>query len=151
LVQEFRASNSALTPRLADEIHSAWKDYILLEVNKGLPENEKIIAGNEDDAWKTLSQKIQDPLWKQECLKRYEKFDMAFSAAVPQNFRLAGLRNAHLTHIPPFSGKRSRQSRKLAKYSSVETPRTQTRPIGLSMSPEELLQDTWTDRRVERC
>jgi len=65
-----------------DEIHSAWGDYIRSEVNKGLLESEKIVAGNEEDAWKTLSQKMQDVSWKQECLKRYEKFDMAFSAAV---------------------------------------------------------------------
>jgi cysteinyl-tRNA synthetase len=82
-VQEFRTSNSVLTARLVDEIHSAWKEYIRSEVNKGLPENEKIVEGGEEDAWKTLSQKIQQDLsWKQECLKRYEKFDMACSAAV---------------------------------------------------------------------
>ena len=82
LVQEFRTSNSTLTPQLVDEIYSAWKDYTRSEVNKGLPENEKIIEGDEEGAWKTLSQKIQDVSWKQECLKRHEKFDMAFSAAV---------------------------------------------------------------------
>jgi len=86
LVQEFRTSNSTLTPKLVDEIHSAWKDYIRSEVNKGLPENEKIIQGNEEGAWKSLSQKIQDAPWKQECLKRHEKFDMAFSAAVCEKF-----------------------------------------------------------------
>ena len=64
------------------EIHSAWKDYIRLEVNKGLPGSETIVVGQEEDAWKALSQKIQDNSWKHECLKRYEKFDMAFSAAV---------------------------------------------------------------------
>ena len=71
-----------MTPRLTDDIHTAWKDYIRLEVNKGLPESEKIIEGEEEDAWNVLSQKIRDTSWKQECLKRYEKFDMAFSAAV---------------------------------------------------------------------
>ncbi|KAF9653973.1 hypothetical protein BDM02DRAFT_3107158 [Thelephora ganbajun] len=81
LVQKFRASNSVLTPRLVDEIHSAWKDYIRSVVNKGLPESEKIVEGEEEDAWKVLSQKVQDVSWKQECLKRYEKFDMAFSEA----------------------------------------------------------------------
>ena len=69
-----------------DEIHSAWKDYIRSEVNKGLPENEKIIEGNEEGAWELLSQKVQDVPWKQECLKRHEKFDMVFSAAVSENF-----------------------------------------------------------------
>ena len=65
-----------------DEIYSAWKDYIRSEVTKGLPEGEKIVEGKEEDAWKALSQKIQDVSWKQECLKRYEKFDMASSVAV---------------------------------------------------------------------
>ena len=69
-----------------DEIYSAWKDYIRSEVNKGLPESEKIVEGDEEGAWKTLSQKIQDVSWKQECLKRYEKFDMVFSAAVHEKF-----------------------------------------------------------------
>jgi len=81
-VQEFRTSNPVLTSRLVDEIHSAWKEYIRSDVNKGLPENEKIVEGKEEAAWRALSQKIQDLSWKQECLKRYEKFDMAFSAAV---------------------------------------------------------------------
>ena len=65
-----------------DEVYSAWKDYILSEVNKGLLENEKIIVGKEEAAWKILSEKTRDVSWKQECLKRYEKFDMVLSAAV---------------------------------------------------------------------
>lgn len=65
-----------------DEVYSAWRDYIRLEVNKGLLESEKISEGQEKEAWKVLAQKVQDNSWKQECLKRYEKFDMAFSAAV---------------------------------------------------------------------
>lgn len=97
LVQEFRANNSVLTPRLADEIHSAWKDYIRSEVNKGLPESEKIVEGNEDDTWKALSVKIQNNSWKQECLKRYEKFDMAFSAAVREKFLLVDQHSDPLT------------------------------------------------------
>lgn len=41
------------------------------------------------------------------------------------------------------------QSRKPVGFWSLETLRTQTRHIGLSMSLLELLQATWTDRRVE--
>lgn len=68
------------------EVHAAWKDYIRSEVNKGLSECEKIIEGKEEEAWKVLSQKIQDSSWKQGCLKRDEKFEMAFSAAVHEKF-----------------------------------------------------------------
>ena len=90
-----------------DEIHSAWKDYIRSEVNKGLPENEKIVEDSEEDGWKTLSQKIQDVSWKQECLKRHEKFDMVFSAAVHEKFSASlTYEMAHLTQILTFSGKR---------------------------------------------
>lgn len=70
------------------EVHTAWKDYIRLEVNKGLLESEKIIEGQEEEIWKALSEKIQSSSWKQECLKRYEKFDMAFTAAVRKKFLL---------------------------------------------------------------
>jgi len=106
-----------------DEIHSAWKEYIRSEVNKGLLENEKIIEGNEEGAWKSLSQKIQDVSWKQECLKRYEKFDMAFSAAVCENLRLVDSRNDHLTLTPHInSGKRSQRSMKPGQPSSPAKP-----------------------------
>jgi hypothetical protein len=142
LVQEFRANNSVLTPRLTEEIYSAWKDYIRSEVNKGLLGGEKIVEGEEEDAWKVLSQKVQDSAWKQECLKRYEKFDMAFSAAVHENFRPVNQRNHPLTQILTSSEKRSRQSKKLVGSWSLGKPRTQTRRIGLSMSPVGLLQDT---------
>ena len=64
---------------------------------------------------------------------------------------LVDLRNSHLTQILTFSGKRSPQLKKPGWSLSMGTPRTQTRHIGLSMSRVELLQDTWTDRRVERC
>jgi len=139
LVQEFRTSNAVLTPKLVDEIHSAWKDYIRSEVNKGLAENERIIEGDEEGAWKSLSQRIQDVSWKQECLKRHEKFDMVCSAAVRENFTPRSFTLlAHLTQIPPHSsGKRSQRSMKLAQPSSPGTPRTQTRLIGLSMSRVE--------------
>ena len=119
------------------------------EVNKGLPENEKIVEGKEEDAWKTLSQKIQDLSWKQECLKRYEKFDMAFSAAVYEKFFSLIYATTPLTQILTFRGKLSLQSRKPVGFWSLETLQTQTRRIGLSMSLVELLQATWTDRRVE--
>ena len=132
-----------------DEIHSAWKEYIRSEVNKGLPENEKIVEGKEEDAWKTLSQKIQDLSWKQECLKRYEKFDMTLSAAVYEKKFSLIYATTPLTQILTFRGKRSLQSRKPVDFWSLETLRTQTRRIGLSMSPVELLQATWTDRQVE--
>lgn len=82
LVERFRARQSALTPELLDFVYSSWTSFVQSKVAKGLPETEKPAAGSEADAWSGLSARFQDKAWKQECLKRDEKFDMQFSAAV---------------------------------------------------------------------
>jgi cysteinyl-tRNA synthetase len=63
-------------------VSEAWTDYARSRVNKGLPGNEKISEGAEEASWSKLSELLQDQEWKQECLKRDEKFDMNFTAAV---------------------------------------------------------------------
>ena len=82
LVERFRARQSALTPELLDFVYSSWTSFVQSKVAKALPETEKPAAGSEADAWSGLSARFQDKAWKQECLKRDEKFDMQFSAAV---------------------------------------------------------------------
>lgn len=51
-------------------------------VNKGVPETEKAGDGIEEAAWLRISSLYSNPEWKQECLKRDEKFDMHYSSAV---------------------------------------------------------------------
>lgn len=63
-------------------VSEAWSIHVRDQVNKGLPDDQKVIAGAEEASWARLSVLIQNTEWKQECLKRDEKFDMRFTAAV---------------------------------------------------------------------
>lgn len=81
LVQEFRNKTSALTPKLLDDVQSAWSIYVR-SLNKGLSPNEQIEEGKENETWPLLVERVKDTNWKQECSKRHEKFDMQFTEAV---------------------------------------------------------------------
>ncbi|KAH7924212.1 cysteinyl-tRNA synthetase [Leucogyrophana mollusca] len=81
LFNRFRSETSSLSAELIGQAHDAWKNYVHQRVSKGLPNEERPIAGEEDTAWPRLSHLIEDKTWKSECLKRDEKFDMHFSAA----------------------------------------------------------------------
>ena len=67
---------------LVETVTRAWKDYVQSKVSKGLPESSRPAAGKEADVWPDLSSRVQDREWKQECLKRDEKFDMHMKALV---------------------------------------------------------------------
>ncbi|KAH9485083.1 putative cysteine--tRNA ligase [Psilocybe cubensis] len=81
ILETFRSQTSTLTPSLLDKIRNSWTSYLRNRVNKGVPENEKIIEGREEESWRTICASYQNSAWKQECLKRDEKFDMYYSAA----------------------------------------------------------------------
>jgi hypothetical protein len=53
-----------------------------VNLSKGLPDGERLLEGEEDESWLRLVHLGEKEEWKQECLKRDEKFDMYFSAAV---------------------------------------------------------------------
>lgn len=72
----------SLTPVLLTNLRDAWKAYVRTRVSKGLPENEKVPDGNEDAVWLRISELYQKSEWRQECLKRDEKFDLHYSSAV---------------------------------------------------------------------
>lgn len=80
----FRSKQTALAPELLEIITSAWTEYVQSKVVKGLLDTDKPLPGNERVAWAKLVQQFDaaDKVWKQECLKRDEKFEMHFSAAV---------------------------------------------------------------------
>ncbi|KAI0784742.1 cysteinyl-tRNA synthetase [Abortiporus biennis] len=80
LVDKFREEQTALTPELVETVLIAWKEYVQSKLAKGLA-SELPAVGSERDAWPNLSSKIQDKVWKQEGLKRDEKFDMHLTAA----------------------------------------------------------------------
>ncbi|KAF9452772.1 cysteinyl-tRNA synthetase [Macrolepiota fuliginosa MF-IS2] len=91
LIDKFRLDSTALTPELVVTVSKAWVAYVTERVNKGLPGGEKLTAGAEEAGWTRLYELTQKPEWKQECLKRDEKFDMHFTAA---NRCLSALRSA---------------------------------------------------------
>ncbi|CAL1706237.1 unnamed protein product [Somion occarium] len=91
LFDNFRAKHTTLTPELVDLVVTAWTDYVQLKVSKGLPESDKIQVGQEQTAWTSIAARFQDRAWRQECLKRDEKFEMHFSAA---NKTLAAIEEA---------------------------------------------------------
>lgn len=82
LVDKFRAEMVALSVELISEVRSSWTAYVQSNVLKGLGANESLPVGSEETAWPRLAELFQNKAWKQECLKRDEKFDMYFSAAV---------------------------------------------------------------------
>lgn len=53
------------------------------KVAKGLAADERLRQGEEKMTWMKIASKIKnDKEWRQECLKRDEKFEMYFQAAV---------------------------------------------------------------------
>ncbi|KAI0339957.1 hypothetical protein BDW22DRAFT_1361032 [Trametopsis cervina] len=83
LFEKFKTSHTALTPELLTIVTDSWTSYVRSKVSKGLQASDKPAEGSEQDAWPPLVTRFQDAdkTWKQECLKRDEKFDMHFSAA----------------------------------------------------------------------
>lgn len=52
------------------------------KLTKGLPDANKPAIGEEEISWPHLVELFQNKGWKQDCMKRDEKFEMHFSAAV---------------------------------------------------------------------
>jgi cysteinyl-tRNA synthetase len=72
----------SLTQGLLDEVRSSWDSFVRSKVSKGLPSEEVPPFGSEWQAWGELSIKAANKAWKNDALKRDEKFDMHFTAAV---------------------------------------------------------------------
>ncbi|KAJ7879586.1 tRNA synthetases class I (C) catalytic domain-containing protein [Mycena olivaceomarginata] len=71
LLEKFREETKGVSPELITQVHAAWRNHVREQLRKGLPES----------AWPRLAELIQNKDWKQECLRRDEKFDMNFSSA----------------------------------------------------------------------
>jgi hypothetical protein len=82
LLETFRSQTNSLSSALLDQVRKSWKSYVCTRVNKGVPTNDRVTEGNEETAWPRISELYSNPEWKQECLKRDEKFDMYYSSAV---------------------------------------------------------------------
>ena len=82
LLDKFRSETRVITAELITQLHRAWATYVREKVGKGLPESVKVVEGEEEKAWSRIVELVRDKDWQRECLKRDEKFDMHFSAAV---------------------------------------------------------------------
>ncbi|KIK09833.1 hypothetical protein K443DRAFT_671150 [Laccaria amethystina LaAM-08-1] len=81
LLDTFRSQTTTLSAGLINQVRDAWRIYVRERLSKGLPSDEKPLEGEEDAAFSHICDSIGNPDWKQECLKRDEKFDMHFSSA----------------------------------------------------------------------
>ncbi|KAG5646258.1 hypothetical protein DXG03_004085 [Asterophora parasitica] len=81
ILDKFRSETQSLSSELITRVDLAWRAHVREKVGKGLPEAERAVEGGEYSTWKRLGELIQDKAWKQECLRRDEKFDMYFSSA----------------------------------------------------------------------
>jgi cysteinyl-tRNA synthetase len=97
LLNKFRSEATSLTQALLDEVRTSWDSYVRSKVSKGLPSEHVPPVGSEWQAWSELSVKVADKAWKSDALKRDEKFDMHFTAAV----RFFVCRSDHVLITPP--------------------------------------------------
>lgn len=87
LCDKFRTETTQLSSGLIEQVKEAWGVYVRQKVSKGLLETDVNVLKEEGEekAWPRLAERfLKDSAWKQECLKRDEKFSMHFSAAVRQ-------------------------------------------------------------------
>lgn len=82
LLDNFRSETKTMSSDLINQVYAVWRVHVRENVAKALPISERPIEGHEEKAWHRLGELIQDKAWKQECLRRDEKFDMHFSSAV---------------------------------------------------------------------
>lgn len=82
LLENFRSDTKTLSVELVNQLRDAWRTYVRGKVGKGLTVNDKPLDGEEEKIWPRLVGLNQNKVWRQECLKRDEKFEMHFSAAV---------------------------------------------------------------------
>ncbi|TFK70635.1 cysteinyl-tRNA synthetase [Pluteus cervinus] len=81
LLEKFRSEVQSLSQSLIDTVHDAWTLHLRSKVNKGLLAGDKLVEGQEESGWSRLTELAEDKQWKQESLKRDEKFEMYFSSA----------------------------------------------------------------------
>lgn len=82
LLETFRSETKSLSSDLFSQVQDAWRVHVREKVGKGLPDYELPAEGEEEKIWPHLAKLMQNAEWKQECLKKDEKFDMYFSSAV---------------------------------------------------------------------
>ncbi|CAK5265381.1 unnamed protein product [Mycena citricolor] len=96
IFDKFRDGTTALSAELIAQVHDAWRMHVRQQLKKGLPATDVPAEGSEDACWPRLVELSQNKDWKQECVRRDEKFDMHFSSA-SQTFAALQAARAHLS------------------------------------------------------
>ncbi|KAJ3848726.1 tRNA synthetases class I (C) catalytic domain-containing protein [Lentinula lateritia] len=95
LLEKFRADTKLLDANLISQVYTAWRAFLRNEMTAGLPPDERALStetdGELDSQFTRIAELIQNKEWKQDCLKRDEKFDMNFTSA---NRTLSAVRHA---------------------------------------------------------
>ncbi|KAL0581043.1 cysteinyl-tRNA synthetase [Marasmius crinis-equi] len=81
LLDTFRADTTSLTEDLISQVKAAWRNFIRTELAKGLAKEDHPTEGNEEEKWAWITDSYKNKEWKQDCVRRDEKFDMNFSSA----------------------------------------------------------------------
>ncbi|KAF8511822.1 tRNA synthetases class I (C) catalytic domain-containing protein [Hysterangium stoloniferum] len=86
LLEQLISRTTSLTPALVEQVRKSWTSYFTTQFAKGLPENKRPQAGQEDQVWEEIVRLAdEDPAWRAACTAKEEKFGM----------HLAALRKAH--------------------------------------------------------
>ncbi|KAJ3996051.1 tRNA synthetases class I (C) catalytic domain-containing protein [Lentinula boryana] len=96
LLEKLRTDTTSLDGNLISHVSAAFRAFLQNELAAGLPENERLSSTETDQEIDKKFTQIADLVqvnkeWRQECLKRDERFDMNFTSA---NRTLLALRNA---------------------------------------------------------
>ncbi|KAJ7929753.1 cysteine-tRNA ligase isoform b variant [Mycena leptocephala] len=81
LLDKFREETKGVSHELIDRVHAAWRIHVREQLAKGLPAGDIPTEGNEDNSWARIAELMENKNWRQECLRRDEKFEMQFSSA----------------------------------------------------------------------
>ncbi|KAF8635211.1 hypothetical protein AX17_003987, partial [Amanita inopinata Kibby_2008] len=77
---KYKSELGELSSPLVSQVQEAWEVHMRERVSRGLPPDLSPQAITQE-SWDTLNELFQNTEWKNECLKRDEKFDMNFSSA----------------------------------------------------------------------
>ena len=143
MLDKFRAVTQTLSSELLASVRGAWEAYVRTKVCAGLAVSDSPAPGAEWDGWPALVQKFTDKAWKAEGLKRDEKFEMHFNAAVRRPVYPAGA----ATDPSPLSPrqKRTPQSRLAAAFSKRAKEVSMSHTSSSTKLPMFLLYG-WTNR-----
>ncbi|KAJ3713838.1 tRNA synthetases class I (C) catalytic domain-containing protein [Lentinula raphanica] len=96
LLEKFRSDTSSLDDKLISQVFTAWRTFLRNDLAAALLENERPSSTDTDEELDVKFARVAELVqtnkdWRQECLKRDERFDMNFGSS---NRTLSALKHA---------------------------------------------------------